>query len=260
MVKGKIIINTRPSGSEDLIGKALIKLGAIVLSMPLVEIFPISISQNTLNKIKKPNTYQWLVFTSKNGVDIFFDQFGLPQNTNQLPFKIAVFGERTATALRRLGFEPDLVNLKNSSVDLASDLYTKLQNDYRVLLVIGDLASDLIEESLKSKVKVDRLNVYRTIFVQSIDNNILNLIVQNKYDLILFTSPSGFRGFLHHANNQINLRSLKIACLGPTTEKTILSEGITPLVVAKPSGRKGLINGIESYFANQSLNELAEKR
>jgi uroporphyrinogen-III synthase len=71
--------------------------------------------------------------------------------------------------------------------------------------------------------------------------------------MIIFTSPSGVQSFLHHTAGIINLRELKAACIGITTERTLLKAGISPLVVANPSGKTGLIKGIEGYFANSFL-------
>jgi uroporphyrinogen-III synthase len=254
MLKGKIIINTRPEGSEDLIGNALKELGANVLVMPLIEILPVQIPKEVISDILKSKS-QWLVFTSKNGVDHLLNQLELNQKTKCLPFKTAVFGERTAMALKEKGIIPDLINLQNTSDDLLKELYPKIQYGEKVLLVLGDLATNLMEEKLKTKAQVERLNVYHTVSVQSIDPEILKLIQRNKYDLMLFTSPSGFNSFWHLTGNMINPASLKIACLGPTTEEAILAKGIKPLVVANPSGKAGLIKGVENFFAVSDRKE-----
>ncbi len=248
MFKGKIIINTRPEGSQDLIGNTLKKLGSIVLAMPLIVITPIQISQKVLLDITINKVYNWLIFTSKNGVEQLFNQMEFQTGLSTLPFKTAVFGKRTELALRDKGFVPDLINLQNTSADLLKDLYPIIKTEENLLLVLGNLASNILKEGLELKLNVERLNVYRTDFIQSIDVNLLDLIIKGKYDLILFTSPSGFKSFKHHTHNKINLDSLKIACLGPSTEKAILDEGLTPLVVAKPSGKVGLIKGIEQFF------------
>lgn len=254
MLKGKIIINTRPVGSEDLIGNALEKLGAIVLSMPLIEIFQIPISQKIRLDITKNNIYHWLVLTSKNGVDSLFDQLDLSINTKTLTFKTAVFGKRTAMALQDKGFKPTLIVESNTSADLLNKLLPQLQSNEKILLVLGDLASNLLEHGLRSIVNVARLNVYRTEFIKSIEPNMINRIKENRYDLILFTSPSGFKSYRNYTTDEVELQNLKIACLGPTTEEIILNAGLIPLIVAKPSGKIGLLKGMENYFA-KSLYE-----
>lgn len=257
MLKGKIIINTRPAGSEDLIGNAMEKLGAIVLSMPLIEISQIPITQKTRSDINKKDNYQWFVFTSKNGIESLFSQLDLSENTKVLPFKTAVFGKRTAMALQNTGFEPTLVVEGNTSANLLNELIPKLQTREKILLVLGDLASNMMEDGLKPKVDVGRLDVYRTEIVQSVDAQLLNRVAENNYDLILFTSPSGFRSFIHHTKDKIDLHKLKIACLGPTTEEIILSEGVIPLIVAKPSGKVGLLRGMENYFSTADVESIS---
>ncbi len=158
MLGGKIIINTRPLGSTDVIGNALRKLGANVLSMPLIEIIPIEISQKQILDITKTNTYQWLVFTSKNAVDILFNQLRVPSSSASLPFKTAVFGKRTAMALREKGFKPDLAILQNTSADLLVELFPVLHSNEKVLLVLGDLAPNLLEDRLKSKANTNTVS------------------------------------------------------------------------------------------------------
>lgn len=255
MFKGKTIINTQPVDSENQIGKALADNGAHVLYLPLIEIIPLLISQNDLRNIYENNTYHWLVFTSKNGVEHLFNQLQLYPQIKSLPFKTAVFGKRTATALKEKGFSPDLVNLQNTSADLLNSLNEKLNGNDHVLLVLGDKASHLLERGLKGNVK--RLNVYSTLFSKTIDKEILQTIERDKYDLILFTSPSGYYSFKHHTSDFINQRKLKIACIGPTTENAIYLDNIRPLVVAKPSGKKGLLNEIENYFKTRIRKNIA---
>jgi uroporphyrinogen-III synthase len=247
MLKGKVIINTRPAGSKDPIGSALEELGATVLSLPLIEIHPVELPQYTLEDITK-GKYQWLVFTSRNGVRHFFNQLKLHPNTAGLLFNTAVFGTRTALALEKFGGKANIINQGNSAVDLIGDLTPVLQPDDKVLLVLGNLAADHLQESLTPIISVKRLNVYQTDFVRLIDAEILQRIVEDNYDLILFGSPSGYNSFKHHAQTVVNMKQLKAACLGPTTEKALLDDGITPLVVASPTGKAGLINGIKNLF------------
>ncbi|TSA38170.1 MAG: uroporphyrinogen-III synthase [Porphyromonadaceae bacterium] len=251
MLKGKIIINTRPEGADDSISLALEELGAVVFTMPLIEIIPINLSPKISLDILKNKIYQWLVFTSKNGIDNLFSQLKENLLTTPLPFKTAVFGERTAMSLKKWGFTPDLINTGNTSEDLLNDLLPTLQPCDRVLLVVGDLASGLLGDAIKQTAQVDRVDVYRTVFVQSLDGEILHRIKENSYDMIIFTSPSGFRSIKYHTDRVISLNKLKTACIGPTTEEAVLAEGLTPLVVARPSGKSGLISGLEQYFATR---------
>jgi len=224
MFQNKIIISTRPAGAPDQIGGALTALGATVLDMPLIEIVPINITQEILLGIFINKTYNWLIFSSKNSVEILFDQAKEFLTDNTLPFKTAVFGERTAISLRKLGFEPDLINDQNTSADLLRDLIPKIEQGDRLLLAAGNLATDLIEETITPIARIDRVDVYRTIFVKSVDGEILRRIPENRYDLILFTSPSGFKSFIHHTNGEIDLNGLKIACIGPSTHSAILAQ------------------------------------
>ncbi|MCF6342686.1 MAG: uroporphyrinogen-III synthase, partial [Bacteroidales bacterium] len=74
-MEGKVIINTRPAGTNDLIGEALQALGAEVLSMPMIEVRPEKLTAPALHTLTNARRTDWLVFTSRNGVDSFFDQY-----------------------------------------------------------------------------------------------------------------------------------------------------------------------------------------
>jgi uroporphyrinogen-III synthase len=258
MLKGKVIINTRQKDADDLISGTLENLGATVLSMPLIKIHPLEISPHIQADVSN-STYQWLVFTSKNGVDHFFDQFKADFKPTTLPFKTAVFGKKTDMALKENGLSADVVSQGNVAEDLLNELIPLLRPEDKVLLVLGNLAAPLLQERLTPVVNVERIDVYHTSFVTSINAKILQAIIEDKYDLILFTSPSGFKSFKHHTEQIVDFGKLKIACIGPTTEDTLIASGIRPLVVANPSGKRGLIKGIEDFFATQPSEKIKVK-
>lgn len=251
MLTDKVIISTRQASSEDQIGNTLRELGAIVLAMPLIEIHPITLNEKILAEIAV-GKYQWLVFTSRNGVKHFFNQYQQSHGASKPAFKTAVFGNRTAKALEGFGVIANIINQGNSAIDLYEKLKKVLESDDEVLLVLGNLAADNLRNRLDLIVSVDRLNVYQTEYTRVIDAEALQHIADNQYDLILFASPSGYRSFKHHAGELISRYRLKTACIGPTTEQVLLADGIKPVVVASPTGKEGLINGIKKYFASST--------
>lgn len=246
MLNGKIIINTRPEASDDQIAEALCKLNATVVPLPLIEIKPIAIDKVLLRGIIQDGAFQWLIFTSRNGVDGFFDQLPKPE---KLPFRIAVYGLRTAEALEQQGYSADLVNQGNTGAELLDDLIPLLRKEDKVLIVTGNLAPDVLQNRLNDIVTAERMDVYHTQFVPEVSKETVQRIAAGNYDLILFTSPSGVKSFVHHAQNKIDLAHLKAASIGPSTTKALLEAGIHPCVEATTSGKTGLIHAIENYFA-----------
>jgi len=246
MLNGKIIINTRPEASDDQIAEALCKLNATVVPMPLIEIKPIAIDKVLLHLIIQGGAFQWLIFTSKNGVDGFFDQLPKPE---KLPFRIAVYGLRTAETLQEQGYSADLVNQGNTGAELLDDLIPLLRKEDKVLIVTGNLAPDVLQNRLNEVVTAERLDVYHTQFVAKVPPETVQRIAAGNYDLILFTSPSGVKSFVHHVQNKIDMAHLKAASIGPSTTKALFEAGIHPCVEATTSGKTGLIHAIENYFA-----------
>ncbi|MDP4203529.1 MAG: uroporphyrinogen-III synthase, partial [Bacteroidota bacterium] len=219
MLNGKIIINTRPEASDDQIAEALCKLNATVVPMPLIEIKPIAIDKVLLYRIMQDGAFQWLIFTSKNGVDGFFDQLPKPE---KLPFRIAVYGLRTAEALQEQGYSADLVNQGNTGAELLDDLLPLLRKEDKVLIVTGNLAPDVLQDRLNEIVTAERLDVYHTQFVAKVPPQTVQRIASGDYDLILFTSPSGVKSFVHHVQNKVDFAHLKAASIGPSTTKALL--------------------------------------
>jgi uroporphyrinogen-III synthase len=121
MLTDKVIISTRQAGSEDTIANSLRELGVVVLAMPLIEIHPITFGENTLTAIAE-GKYQWLVFTSRNGVKHFFNQYHHKQGVSESAFKTAVFGNRTASTLESFGITANIINQGNSAIDLYKGL------------------------------------------------------------------------------------------------------------------------------------------
>lgn len=252
MLQGRTFINTGTNTTENELSKALSKAGAYVLSMPLVEIIPLPITENMRQAILK-GTFQWIVFTSKNGVNGLFNQLPL-QTSGTPPFQTAVFGKRADATLRKKGLIPNLIHTGNTATDLLNDLLPLLRPSDKVLLALGNLAPDHLIHPIEKKANVERLNVYRTVFTPTLDSDILLKIKTGTYDLILFTSPSGVKSFLYHTQGKIERTSLKTAAIGSTTKKALQEEGIIPIVVAVPSGKEGLIKSLETHYQNPTKN------
>jgi uroporphyrinogen-III synthase len=242
-LENKIIISTRPLSNDDTMKKALIEKGATVLNFPTIKIVTNEPNAEIRSALANINTFQWLLFTSKNGVDSFF-KILKEMNLTGLP-KIAVIGKTTANEVRKNGIEPELVSSGNTSEDFINELKTKLRPDDPVLVIQGELADTKFEKILISGT---RLNVYKTVETTSHSIEIINRIKANDYDMLVFTSPSGFRNFVKiMAENNCN-GNFKIACIGKTTEKEVLNQGYTPLIVSKKPGGDSFALEIENYF------------
>lgn len=249
-LKDKVIISTRAIESGDSLPDLLKSQGAEVIALPMIEVSPSQLNNAEKETLQNLEDFDWLFFTSKNGVINFFKQLSDLKGSTALPenLKIAVIGNRTSSELDYYGYAPSFVSKGNTSEDFLEEFYKAVNpQNQKILLSLGNLAEDFLYNSLIKDNSVQRINVYQTDKPKSVDNSILDLIRQNKYDLIVFTSPSTFHNFCLYAEKDM-IMELKMASIGSTTTKAIAEAGYSPLLSAKMSNVEGLGEAIVNYF------------
>ncbi len=248
-LKNRTIISTRPISREDNIKDYLSDKGANVIDFPMIEISSAIINDNIKNALINIKSFQWIVFTSKNGVDFFFRTLKKLKisayNVNSI--KIAAIGEKTAQEVKSNGMTSYFISSGNTSEEMVKELANKqIKKGDKVLLVLGELAKSTLETGLSKIADLTRIDIYKTLDTRNHSKDIIERIKKDNYDMIIFTSPSGVNNFL----KLINKDSLKIACIGQTTEKEILRYNQKPLLVStKPDGLN-FAQDIEKYFDN----------
>jgi hydroxymethylbilane synthase len=247
---GKVFISTRATETGDTLPDLLSAQGATLLSLPMIEIHPSILGNDDLEKIRALRAYDWLFFTSRNGVAHFFKQLIDLTGSSELPLtlKVAVVGTKTASELEYYGYSPAFTGKEHGSAELAAEfLRTNQPKHQKILLSLGNLADDTLKNILGSEHAVDRVDVYDTIQPKSANPKVISQIVDGSYDLILFTSPSTFRHFSSFVETSL-LGSLKIGSIGSTTSKAIREAGYEPLMTAKMSNTEGLTAAILQYY------------
>ncbi len=251
-LENKTIISTRPISDNDSIKTALIEKGAIVFDFPMIKIVINDLNAEIRTALANINTFSWLLFTSKNGVDSFFKNVrNYSENIEINSTKIAVIGEATANEVIKNGVKVDFISSGNTSNDFITELKQKISSEDKILIIQGELADKKLETELAEISRVTRLNMYKTVDNEMFSENIINRIKREEYDLLIFTSPSGFRNFAKTMKLNNCSSNFKIACIGKTTENTVLELGYTPLIVSKKTGGDFFAQEIENYFKNK---------
>ncbi len=249
-LKGKLIISTRAVDAEDHLSELLIEQGAKVYSLPMIEITPSALTEEMDAVLKNLKSFDWIFFTSKNGVACFFQHLISLQGNTELPqsLRIAAVGYKTALEIDYYGYAPHFISEGNTAEDMLNQFFHKYDTgNKKIILSLGNLADDTLQNYLSINNYVQRINVYETVKPQHTDPEIINLIKKNIYDLIIFTSPSTFNNFCSFYGKE-NLGSLKMASIGSTTTKTIEGVGFKPLITAKKSNAEGLRDEIVEFF------------
>ena len=249
-LSGKIFISTRAPEAGDNLPDLLIARGATVLSMPMIEIKPAELQPEDKVKIKQLSSYDWLFFTSRNGVTHFFKQLIDQTGGSELPsaLRVAVVGSKTASELEYYGYSPAFTGPEHGSAEFAAEFCRIHQpNNMKILLSLGNLADDTLKEKLEPDNQVDRIDVYETCQPRFADPMVVKQISDGRYDLILFTSPSTFNHFTSLFDISL-LGELKIGSIGSTTSRAIHEAGYEPLMTAKMSNSEGLAEAILQYY------------
>ena len=253
LLKDKVIISTRAIEPGDSLPDLLKAQGAKVLSLPMIEMIPSKSDDKLIKVIEYLESFDWIFFTSKNGVANFFRHLNNVNGNTELPrnLKIAVIGYKTALELDYYGYAPNFISEGNTSEDLLSQFYKEFNpQQLNILLTLGNLADNTLSDRLSVENKVQRIDVYEVIKPEQADPEIIDLIKNDLYDLIIFTSPSTFCHFCSFYDmGQIG--KLKMASIGSTTTKAINEAGFEPVLTAKKSNVEGLKDEIIEYYKKE---------
>ena len=248
MLKGKTIITMQSSSGAQKMMDAFQSEGASVFSLPTIETKTIFYSKDFIDhKILIPD-HTWFVFTSKKGVKGFFDNIAchFPHFHLADYGKVAVVGEATARELQSHDTVPDFINPgedgKSLAIALANELLTPKD---RVLFLAGNLAPDVLEEQIKKICEFHRINIYETNYPRLLDKHIAALVHDNKADMVIFSSPSSFYGFLHFFGNGKNLN---FAAIGNTTADAIKKCGFEVKAVAAKPNPGAMVDAVLDFF------------
>lgn len=238
---GKIVICTYPKPEPDEFTVQLEQVGAQVLFMPAIQTRPLA-----CRLPQDLSDYNWLVFTSKNGIRFFAEQYNL-HSVN----KIAVLGEATARELEKFKLKADYIGSGKSGADFAEELKEVITPNESVLLVLGELAPDTIRQSLQASNPVERVNVYQTLAPDHLNPECVGLIESDNYDLMIVSSPSAIKNLYLAFHAKIS--QWRIISIGKTTTSACHDLNIEPLATAKESSYKGLAETTIEYLQHKNM-------
>ena len=203
-LKGKRIVMTKCARENDPIKDSLLEAGAELLHLPLIEVNGLDNPDRTMEIFKGIATYDWIVFTSVNGVRYFFETFFRAFKDLRCfgPARIACVGKQTAAEVEALHFEVDLIPDEANGVALAEALIEtgSLPNVY-VLWVSGDKVNQPAVNLLEGKGEaiLDVFTVYES-HLRVLDHDpVAEDFRKHGADAIFFASPSGVESFVQQA-------------------------------------------------------------
>lgn len=252
LLHNKIFISTRPEGQSGELAQLFSNAGATVVEMPLVKIQPTQLTEFEIKCFKDLHHFNWLIFTSTNGVRYFFENLIEIQGHQKLPdsLQLAVIGFKTEQVLNGFGYKASFTNPGSTGEDFAGAFIQLIKRENHkpsVLLALGNLARTVIQDQISEVALCTRINLYQTESPESLDEKVMQLILNDNYEMLIFTSPSGVKNFLKLVA-KIQPEKIRMACIGETTSKTALENNIIPKVVAKNSSAAGLFESILNCY------------
>jgi len=230
--------------------------GAQPVRFSSIEIRPIREKQELDRAISNLKKYDWVVFTSVNGVESFFHRLGeMGLDCRALAgLKIGAIGLMTARTLKERGITADYIPKIHTGQGFIRGLRKTTTSVRRFLLPRADIADNEIAEGLKKLgALVDEIVVYRTSKPRRNLTMLKDLLQPGNLDIITFTSSSTVTNLLADLNSaEIRHIKAKIACIGPKTAATAAKAGLKVDVLSKEQTMPGLIEAIEKYFRKEA--------
>ena len=254
-LSGRRIVVTRPRAqAADFIDR-LAAAGADVVACPSIEIVPPPSWAPLDEAIGRIGEFDWLVFTSTNGVDIFFERLhALGRDVRSLHrARLAAVGPQTARALERRGLLVDVMPDEFRAEGVAEAMRRTGIAGARVLLPRAAGAREILPVMLREAgARVEEVASYDTARPRSGSAEVRRLIEEGRVDLVTFTSSSTVRHFLAMLGDEavVLLRHTRIGCIGPITAETARSAGL-PVDIQPPAYTVAAFSEeIVRYFAS----------
>ncbi len=248
---GKTVVVTRKSDQAKTMIDRLQELGAEPFFFPVIEtIAPNDLSplDNALNNLSQ---YQGVIFTSVNGVRFFAKRLkAIDQDIRELKgLQVFTIGPRTAEAVRDMGIRVDVV----PENFVAESLIESMKNikGQRFLLPRATVAREILPKRLREMgALVDVVPAYQTILPDTPVETLAKRLEAGSVDVITFTSSSTVNNFLALTGEKLlpAVKKVRIACIGPVTEKTAREAGLNVEIVPEQYTVPALINALEAFF------------
>jgi uroporphyrinogen-III synthase len=240
----KRVLITRPQSQADAFAANLLNAGFEPVFFPVFEIRPFEDTTALDRALQKLACYDWVVFTSVNGVEVFWARLRALGGMDFPPdVRVAAIGPKTAEALRNQGVSPDFVPEEYVAEAILPGL-GDLKGRW-VLLPRAEIARKALPEAILEAGGVPHeIAIYRTLPIQP-DPQALEAL-RLGVDAITFTSPSTVHNFMKIARDAgldpLNLPGHPwVACIGPITASAASQAGLVVDLIADDYTTEGLV-------------------
>ena len=229
----KRILVTRPKDNRSRLVSLLERLGAEVVEMPVISIRPMTDSADcdaAVKQLQQGNAFDWLVFTSPAGADLFLRKLTDQTDLRVLAgVRIAAIGPTTTETIRAAGLRAELVPEDHDGEGLGKALASRCTGGERILIPRSAIGNRALTDALRAvpEVRITDLPVYDTVPVRDADAYGRQLVTEGAIDYAVFTSASAVRAFAEAMEGSgADLSSLEAVCIGRKTEAEAKKHGM----------------------------------
>jgi|ERR1051326_1482517 uroporphyrinogen III methyltransferase/synthase len=248
---GQRVVVTRTREQGGVLAGKLYDLGAEVLEVPTIKLDAPTERQGLVDALLELNSYDWLVFTSPNGVTTFFEYFfrQFHDMRDLGGARIAAVGPATANKLKELHLQVDLMPDEALAANIAEAFaeFESIEN-LKICLLRAEVANPELPKALEAMgAIVDDIAVYKTIPETEDLSGTAARLQEAGADWITFTSGSTVEQF--HAKFDLpalvkKFPAIKVATIGPETSKALAMLNLKPTVEAKEHSIDGLVKAL----------------
>lgn len=245
------VVVTRPRAQAEALCARLHALGAVPVVFPAIRIVP-ALDTTALDRaIRRLPSYDWVIFTSVNGVAVFWQRLHALEReaADFASIRVAAVGSQTAQSLVECGVTPAFVPTEYVAEQIVEGLGDIRGRD--VLLPQGQLARRTIERLLREwGARVEAVTLYQTL--QAEPEAEARAALDQGFDAVLFTSASTVRHFVDLIDDvaKARLTDVLIGCIGPITAQAARALGLTVHVVPAEYTTAALVDALASYVAH----------
>ncbi|MBO8159507.1 uroporphyrinogen-III C-methyltransferase [Thermosyntropha sp.] len=247
---GKKIVVTRARAQASLLADKICALGGEAIEFPTISISPLSDLHLLDNALCNIEHYDWIIFTSVNAVQIFFERMkkcGIDIRDLK-GINLCAIGPATREKLEDRGLKAEALPDEYRAEGILAMLESKIKRGQWVLLPRAKGARSLLPETLRRwGAHVNEIYLYEAVPMSSVSAENKEKILKGMVDYITFTSSSTVSNFVKILGRE-NIKGIsgkvKIACIGPITAETAEKEGFRVDLVAKEYTIDGLLDAI----------------
>jgi uroporphyrinogen III methyltransferase/synthase len=258
---GKRVLVTRPREQAAELVERLESMGADAIEAPMIAIMPPDDYGPLDEACRSVGTFDWIVFSSTNAVDVFLDRLlKTPHDLRALGgVKLCVVGPSTAERLADHGLKVDVTpsEYRAEAVLRAMSETTDVRG-LRILLPHADIGRELVAEELRKQgAEVTEVVAYRTVVAEPArddEPDIYRMLLERRIDVVTFTSASAVRNFVNMLGAEPAadlLRTTVVASIGPVTAEAAAQYDIETTIVPAQYTVAALVKAIVEHFEEE---------